>query len=157
MKLIFLDIDGVLNYIGCSARSPHGCWGVEHTKLKLLKNIVERTDAKIILTSTWKTDWFITNYKEDLPKDGAYLEQKFREHGLYILDKTTDPEWKYRGQGIKNFMNTFCCTIDSFVIIDDESFDFIEEGLTDNFVHTSISEGLTEEDIEKAVCILNGR
>ena len=32
MKLIFLDVDGVLNYGGCKARSATGCLGVEDEK-----------------------------------------------------------------------------------------------------------------------------
>ena len=61
MKIIFLDIDGVLNYRGCKSKSPSGCYGIEQDKVKLLKNIVEQTNAKLVLTSTWKTDWYKTN------------------------------------------------------------------------------------------------
>lgn len=47
MKIIFLDIDGVLNYQG-SNLIDEGC-------LNNLRNIIKQTGAKIVLISTWKT------------------------------------------------------------------------------------------------------
>lgn len=32
MKIIFLDIDGVLNYRGCKAHSASGCLGIADEK-----------------------------------------------------------------------------------------------------------------------------
>lgn len=156
MKVIFTDIDGVYNYAQCNAKSPSGCLGIEDDNLELLKQIVDRTGAKIILTSTWKTEWEKTDYIEDLSKDGQYLVKKFRAHGLNILDKTTDPTWAQRGKGIIDFIYNFPAEIEAFVILDDESFDFSETGLLDKQVKTKFFDtGLTKEDVEKAVNILN--
>lgn len=155
MRVCFLDIDGVLNFIGCKSRSATGCLGIEDEKLDLLKQLIDRTGAKIVLTSTWKTEWFPTEYIEDLPKDGQYLQKKFKSHGLHIFAKTEDPEWARRGRGILDFINHFPRNIESFVILDDESFDFEYEGIDDKFVHTSMIDGLLPEHIEKAVSILN--
>lgn len=47
MKIIFLDIDGVLNYENSKSK-------VEEEKVKLLKEIVGRTDAEIVLSSDWR-------------------------------------------------------------------------------------------------------
>ena len=154
MKIIFLDIDGVLNYAGCKARSPSGCIGIEEKPLKLLKTIVDVTGAKIVLTSTWKTDWFITDDLNDLNKDGRYLYDSLSEHGLGILDKTVDYAWSKRGQGILDFLKDVYC--ESFVILDDGLFDFLELGLDKYHVRTDyFKHGLTEYHVEKAINILN--
>lgn len=63
MKIIFLDIDGVLNadcdFGGRSKPNPfvtdnygRQYAGICTSHLKVLKEIVDRTDAKIVLTST---------------------------------------------------------------------------------------------------------
>lgn len=154
MKIIFLDIDGVLNYAGCKARSPSGCIGIEDKPLKLLKRIVDETGAKIVLTSTWKTDWFITDYIEDLPKDGQYLINRFSSQRLGILDKTHEECWANRGQGVLDYLNNSCC--ESFVIIDDELFDYVSLSLDKHLIKTEyFGEGLTECHVERAIQLLN--
>ena len=154
MKFIFLDIDGVLNYAKCTAKSPTGCIGIDLNKVKLLKEIVEATNAKIILTSTWKTEWCITNHIEDLSKDAQYLIKQLSQYRLGILDKTAECAWSRRGQGILDYLkNSYC---ESFVILDDETFDFIECGLDRYLVKTNyFNDGLTEYHVEKAINILN--
>ena len=157
MKIIFLDIDGVLNYGGCKARSATGCLGVDEEKVKLLRQIIDQTGAIVVLTSTWKTDWFSSAFIEDLPKDGQYLEKQLAKHKVFIRAKTEDPSWAQRGQGILDFIETSKNNVEQFVILDDESFDFIELGLENRFVKTSFTDGLLPEHVEKAVSILNGR
>ena len=155
MKLLFLDIDGVLNYGGCTARSPSGCLGIDTNKVKLLRKIIDQTGAIVILTSTWKTDWFPSAFIEDLPRDGQYLEKKLAEHRVFIRAKTDDPSWGERGVGILSYIKQHKEEVESFVIIDDESFDFESVGIIDRLVKTSFVEGLLESDVEKAVKILN--
>lgn len=155
MKIIFLDIDGVLNYRGCKARSATGCLGIDDEKVKLLRQIIDQTSAIVVLTSTWKTEWFPSAFIEDLPKDGQYLERQLAKHKVFIRAKTEDPSWAQRGQGILDFIETSKYNVEQFVILDDESFDFIELGLENRFVKTSFTCGLLPEHVEKAVCILN--
>ena len=55
-KIIFLDIDGVLNSIDYFEHTKH-CKGyseINPKKVKLLKEIVDRTGAEIVLSSTWR-------------------------------------------------------------------------------------------------------
>lgn len=155
MKLIFLDIDGVLNYRGCTARSATGCLGIDDSKVMLLREIIEKTQAKVILTSTWKTDWFRSAFIDDLPRDGQYLERKLAKHKVFIFDKTVDTEWSKRGKGILDFISQFPGDVEQFVILDDESFDFKIEGIDDKFVKTSFEKGLEKEHVEQAIKILN--
>ncbi len=155
MKLLFLDIDGVLNYRGCTARSPSGCLGIDHNKVKLLRQIIDQTGAIVILTSTWKTDWFPSAFIDDLPRDGQYLEKQLAKHRVFIRAKTEDPSWDKRGEGILSYIEKYKEEVESFVILDDERFDFESVGILDRLVKTSFEDGLLESDVEKAVKILN--
>ena len=74
MKVIFLDIDGVLNY--------HGSQIIDATCLSNLKNIVENTNAKIILISTWKQFFDEEIFSE--------LSEKDKESFLYHRNLLTD-------------------------------------------------------------------
>lgn len=157
MKVIFLDIDGVLNCQLSKSRYK-GMLGVDDDKVQLLKDIVDSTGAVIVLTSTWKVDWFKCEYIEDLPAMGGYLVKKLKNFRLHILDKTEDKEWASRGDGIKEWIKNSKVNVESFVILDDEIFDYDEENLMNNLVKTSFYGefgGLQPSHIQKAVNILN--
>lgn len=55
MKVIFLDIDGVLNSRTYDRkRNWNEQTDIDETRLPLIKEIVDATDAKIVLSSTWR-------------------------------------------------------------------------------------------------------
>ncbi|MFR1854625.1 MAG: HAD domain-containing protein, partial [Beduini sp.] len=56
MKIIILDIDGVLNCEYCKIKID-GVHFVMDEKIILLKQLVDRTGAKIVLSSTWRYGW----------------------------------------------------------------------------------------------------
>ena len=155
MKLIFLDIDGVLNYGGCKSRAPSGCLGIEEENVKLLRKIIDKTGAIVILTSTWKSEWFPTAFISELPKDGQYLERELAKHNVFIRAKTEDPSWSQRGLGIIDFLNNWSEPVESFIILDDEAFDFKNVGLKNKHVKTSFADGLLPRHVAQAIKILN--
>lgn len=55
MKVLFLDVDGVMN---CDATTErfHGFLGIDPTKAELVKRILSETGATIVLSSTWRAD-----------------------------------------------------------------------------------------------------
>ena len=62
MKAIFLDIDGVLNNFSTDkqTRSKSRCGaliGIDKDKVKRLAKIIEKTNAILILISSWKMGW----------------------------------------------------------------------------------------------------
>ena len=57
MRVIFLDVDGVLNYAYTKEFAPGGCIGVAQEPLEALAELVKRTEATVVLTSTWKRGW----------------------------------------------------------------------------------------------------
>lgn len=158
MKIIFLDIDGVLN----TDKSRSRCGtvvGIDNDKLLRLKKIVDETNAKIVLVSTWKEHWERLQSRKIYQDELAdYLDRKFKRVGLPVYDKTPskfDCEYLSRGEGIVEY--TYGRKIESFVIIDDYQFDYDRCGLTDYFVKTNQSSGLTDEKAQRAIEILNNK
>lgn len=158
LKLIFLDIDGVLN----SHSTKDLCVvyrGIEDKKVALLKEIVDKTNAKIILVSSWKETW----YKEAKLKDkqdelATYLDNKLASQGLKITDKTDDYDPFQRGEGILEYLRQLKrrdIKVDNFVILDDEIFDYKETKLTNHLIQTSFyKDGLEEKHMKKAIELL---
>jgi len=155
MKVIFLDIDGVLNYSKCKTKI-HGMYGIEENKLVLLRAIVNATHSKVVLTSTWKLDLNPDTKFEDLNEDGQYLAATFYRADIDILDKTTD-NGSNRGAGIVDWLDEHPW-VDKFCILDDELFDYAEYNLMPHVVKTSFYDGgLKLSHVSEAVKILGGK
>jgi hypothetical protein len=152
MKVIFCDVDGVLNNAWTDARSPGGYTGVSEELIRNLKKIVDETGARIVLSSDWRL------IKDDprQGKDYRYLARKLLFVGhLKIADHTDDISWSRRGEEIRKYLDDHP-EITEYVILDDNFFsDFGKH--KNHFVHTDKNEGLTGRDVEKAIRILNGK
>ena len=106
MKVIFLDIDGVLNYMDFWYKrrlefEKTGKFGpsFDEEKIKILSEIVSETGAKIVLSSTWRGGFVKDKVKDKLvPKpnfeDCIELNLAFEKYNLEIYDRTTDVEGK---------------------------------------------------------------
>lgn len=158
-KVIFLDVDGVINHYG----SKSFCLvddikyrGIDTSLVKILKHIVDKTDASIVLTSTWKDFFTIGTYKQQ-HKHGQYLSNKLRKQGLYIADKTEDRKWAERGLGIQHWLDEHP-NVTNWVILDDETFDYrdLKETCFDHFILTDEMVGLNDWQAGMAIKILNG-
>ena len=178
MKVIFLDIDGVMNcqeeMLAMLEKNPKARGEVDlpsPTKCKLLKKLVDETGAEIVLSSSWR-----------LSLNGIQkVIDTFRPYGLRLDGFTQEgiPQVKFKGTKYENIKpshsyNRFdgLCIEDrgaeiaywlithpeviNFVILDDESSDIID-WLPDNLVKTSLYSGLTEEDVLKCIKILGGK
>ena len=154
MKIIFLDIDGVLN---CSESKSEcfGYTGIDNIIIKRLKRIIEETNAQIILISTWKENWFKESFNKGLQDELAnYLDRKFKRDRLSVLDKTTDINGS-RGKGILQAISKY--SIKNFIILDDETFDYKELNLLPYLIKTEyLNGGLTEEITNKTINLLKG-
>ena len=169
-KVIFLDVDGVLN----SDRTLYEDISLEDDLILNLKEIVNKTKAKIILSSSWR-----------LSTDAiATLMNKLDKFGLVISGMTCDGvdlDWleKYEFDTTKKYLDTkFDCdenrqikiTRDrgaeifkwlhdhddcAYVILDDEIEDIKPYFSESVIVKTSYKIGLTKEDVKKAIQILN--
>ena len=156
MKIIFLDVDGVLNTKSTKARC-NGYIGIDENKLPFLKEIVDKTGAEIVLVSTWKEHWEKLLERKYLQDAFAnQLDEKLNSVGLKVFDKTEDKRdgvWYSRCEGILDYLAYH--KVSSFVILDDFQFDYDGCDLTDNLVQTNEKDGLTPEHVKKAIEILN--
>lgn len=143
MKVIFLDIDGVLNNANTKDRTPDKFIGIEDIFVKRLVDIVRSTKAKVVLSSSWRT------MKEDEP-DYIYMIDKLKSKGIELYGYTTKEGWN-RAEQIKNWLSDKP-EVDNFIILDDEfELEFAESGYTDNLVKTEYAIGLTEEKKQEAI------
>ena len=121
-----------------------------------LKTLVERTNAKIILSSYWRYyfDKNLMPNNNGLHNHGKDLTLKLRKHNLSLKDKTSTDLTRFqkRGDIIKEYLHTHE-DIDNFVILDDDN--IMKEFTDTNLIQTKPEYGLTMSDVKKAENILN--
>lgn len=178
MKAIFLDVDGVLTTF--SYHNPDTNH-INPEKVQVLRQIVERTGAKIVLTSTWKM-----GYDKDSGKKEDYykvLENILMQYDLEIFDITDDIPEKIKNplpqtfsledlDNVEGVHGTGRAaevaqwirdhSVEDFVILDDEDHAWKEYGLDENWIHTcyygpDCAAGLLDEHIDKICDILDGK
>ena len=139
-KIIFLDIDGVLNNYASMAESIE----LDSRCVILLRQIVEATDAVIVLSSTWR----ILYSKE-------VLEGMFQVTGfpyINIIDITPNHDNHSRGYEIQKWMEAHPGDY-TYVILDDDT-DMLEEQLP-FFHNTYCGTGLITRHIGGIIESLN--
>lgn len=156
MKVLFLDVDGVLNSETSHSiqdNNQHWTWNeVAEMHLELLKRIVEETGAKIVLSSTWRLYHPLhTGHKNITDGLVKVLVDKLNMFNLSILDVTPEIQNAMRGIEIASWLE-FHPEVENYVILDDDT-DFLEEQ-REHFVNTTFKNGLTKELAEKAIKIL---
>lgn len=146
MKVIFLDIDGVLNFYK-SKRLDARC-------LYLLKYIIRRTGASLVLSSSWKVS--VLYPQCCAAQDNRFVDCLMNHSGLKFTGVTPDISESHREIEIQQWMRTASDKIESFVIIDDLEFGF-RQIFPNNFVQTSgfLKRGLTLRQALRAIKILN--
>ena len=162
MKVIFLDIDGVLNCMHCKMKID-GFNFIMDEKIELLKQLVDRTGAKIVLSSTWRFGWAYmeasgekdTFQKREI-RHFLALKEKLHEFGLELMDYTpvTNESMNHRGEEIDQWLRERDSEpVESFVILDDLNGKYLRPH-SDRLVRTSIRNGLEQRHVDLAVKIL---
>lgn len=149
-KIIFLDMDGVLNgdedFIPPGFNKQVSIHPIGMKKVHLLRRIIEETGAKVVISSCWRHSWSIDQFNAVFSVFSYWLDG-------WIIGKT--PSLGYgvtRGYEINAWIKTNNFT-GKFVILDDDS---DMEPYMDYLVQTNGEIGLTEADAEKAIRLLNG-
>lgn len=138
MSVAFVDIDGVMNTH--SSIRQFGCNHIGDEHLKLLKLLIDKTQAEIVISSTWR----------EYPSDLALLKARFLEFGLVVLDCTLVLRNVGRFHEIQAWLDDHPA-VDKFVILDD----YADAEIKGHFIHINPKVGLQAADIEKAVAILS--
>ena len=146
-KNSFLDVDGVLNSAAWFA-SPRqteadylGLRSLDPVCVERLKSILLATDAKVVLSSTWRlVDDFV---------------QTLKDAGIPITDATPRIPSNHRGEEIAAWIEN-PLSIGAYVVLDDDD-DAGDHDLTrDHFVQTSWERGLEDSHVQAAIRLLNG-
>ncbi|MBR0295672.1 MAG: hypothetical protein IJQ67_07250 [Bacilli bacterium] len=143
MKLVFCDIDGVLNSEIGTAET--GVLGIEDEKLYLLQALLESTGAELVITS--KARFAESVYEERLKtieKKGIRIRDAFRGKTLSSNPKAIE---------VLAYLQNKCKDIDNILILDDNDHDF-SEYFKHNFILVSTKTGLTVKDVEEGIAIL---
>ena len=153
MKVIFLDIDGVLNseewdvYVQSFIYGArfNSCYLLSQEMILRLQNVVFQTNAEIVLTSSWRAS--------ERAMDA--LRRQLNLYHLSIRDTTVIYAYGNRADEVKLWIESHP-NVTSYVIVDDEDDGFTQdEILAAHFVQTTYAQGLTPEKAEKIIEILN--
>ena len=159
-KIIFLDIDGVLNCKNTFKEKKEervfynkflekndfnlakiSMCDIDFEKLELLKYIVLETNAKIVISSSWKK---LRYY--------LLIEELLINKGIPIIGATPYINNK-RGTEIRKYLSEN--EVNDFIIIDDEIFNDYDDELINHLVKTDFyNEGLNEEKAYEAINLI---
>ncbi len=152
MKIIFLDIDGVLNSFKYDLHRSEHDGNIDKTRLPILKRVIDATGALIVLSSSWRKHW---ENEDNFDPIGAEIDAVFESLELYIYDKTPILSSASRKQEIEQWLLSHKDEVEAFVIIDDIFGGWDE--LSPYVIKTSayVGYGLMDCHAEKAIEILN--
>ena len=142
MKIIFLDVDGVLNSAEYEKEHIPPSLRLDRSRLPLLRELVIRSGARIVLSSTLRLFW--DKSPTLIMDEGSELQAALAEYGLEIYDKT--PYLKNttaRAEEIREWLHLSGDTIDEFVILDDT-----KDGWGDLLPHTVITDYFVGRGLE---------
>jgi hypothetical protein len=163
-KIIFLDIDGVL-----AIAQKMKAWGLVESKQLLLKEILDKTNAEIVLSSSWRLAT-VEYTKAYMTEQGFmfsdkivgvtirayhYIDKKDKIH-LSIPRGVEIQQWidtNIHSDNGKNFQTKELGKDYNYVIIDDDNDMLYTQ--SKNFIQTDPETGITESEVQKAIQILN--
>lgn len=143
MRVLFLDIDGVLNStktavaFGGYPHEPEHIEAFDKAAIKLIQRLCDSSGVQVVLSSAWR-----------ITHDFKVIGEAF---GLPIIDRTPSLLGT-RGTEINAWLSQHP-EVTQYAIVDDDS-DMLPDQMV-RFVQTSGHEGLTWADFEK-LCALFG-
>ncbi|MCY1059430.1 HAD domain-containing protein [Nannocystis sp. SCPEA4] len=141
-KVIFLDIDGVMNSLaGKAGQRGLSSW-LDPVHVALLNDVVRATGAVVVVSSSWR---------RSMPLDALRLA--FAEAGCVaeVVDVTPDLDPGRRGREIAAWLAAQREPPTRYAILDD-TFDMPE--LPGKLVKTSRVEGLTAREVPRLLALL---
>lgn len=173
MKIIFLDCDGELTY---SDYENEETANIDIEKVKLLKEICDKTDAKVVISSSWRgSDSYtpriyyilidiLTSNGIEVLGDTPHIKTEFEGDVSQNIAETTLEDLSYlkikygigRAAEIQKWINEH--KVDNFVILDDEDWDWSDYGYDKHWIQPTWfgNGGLKREHVDRAIEILNG-
>jgi len=149
IKILFLDVDGVLN------GENYGYGGVDDSLLFLLKTIIDQTNCKIVLSTTWRLNQSARAALLHFMKARADINVED-----IIIGDTPSLKGEKRAFEIETFLHSEDVQSQYFVTkwcaIDDMALNRQEPiFMRNHFVQTNYRTGITSNDAMHVVQILN--
>lgn len=159
-KVIFLDIDGVLNPKWWERKKPadrFGCAFAPKT-VSCLAKIVKETDAEIVISSSWKDMGLVelqNMWRErNMPGKIVDITPDYMSDELLLKKDSSNMDYLYeRGSEIQGWLLLHGSDVSRYVIIYDMDDIFPEQ--QSHFVQTDPEVGITNDDVKKVVHLLN--
>lgn len=169
-KIIFLDVDGVLNYSHYTNDTTND---IDPAKVQMLADLCEKTNAKVVITSSWRGSKnytpriytvlrdILNTYDVPVLGDAPYIELEFvqKHETSNTIDFTDCNTFKYstgRGAEVKQYIDEH--HIEKYVIFDDEDWDWKSYGLAEHWCKSTYYDehhgGLQPSHINKALKLL---
>jgi hypothetical protein len=148
-KVLFLDVDGVLNHRAVFLPSRGGS-PLDEAAIARLRRVIERTGCKVVLSSTWR---MLERHVDRLREAGGFPSphQDWRTIELPIEVRNGVVVTRQRGEEIAEWLSRHP-EVERYAIIDDDG-DMLP-GQLPFFVQTTFETGLTDEHAERLVAIL---
>lgn len=140
MKVLFLDVDGVLN--NYDLIRTNGLDYIDQSMVRLIGIIVSRTGASVVLSSTWRIK----------PKDTDMVSSSLGAQGIMLYSKTPVTS-KIRAEEISMWLEENP-EVELYAILDDDENAGV--GLEESFFQTDPEIGITPEIARKVISHLNG-
>lgn len=158
MKIVFIDIDGVLNCkstketVNCKVNGVFRAMkGIDEGLLQTFVEIIKATKAEVVLISTWR----------NFPDAKQHFVNRLNNHGIKLMACTScmgdTRSSELKGQEIDEFVEKYNKIIDKFVIIDDhkEAGEAAVGSKIGTFFQPDSYKGLTKEMAQEAIDYLN--
>lgn len=143
MKLIFLDVDGVLHSMDGYKTFTEKC-------MQLLFEICDASGARIVLSSTWRQSQKTMNMVDD----------KLREYGMepcYSRTPLEQESFRRRSEEIIEYLETHASAgkplVSHWIAIDDMDLG-VDARMEQHFVLTDAETGLVDADVDLALRLL---
>ncbi len=159
MKIVFLDIDGVLNSWKLWKKLGHAQQDLvvvdmdnylDPEAIDLLNKLTDATGASIVVSSSWRRAYL------GEPQGLTRLADMLKGHGIKapIIGMTPAKDnavRNIRGKEIQAWLDCTPLKVDAFVILDDDS----DMGrLSNKLVKTTMVDGLRIDHVEEAIKVL---
>lgn len=144
MKVLFLDMDGVVNNLSSMVHYNAHLWPPLVCKLNQISN--SDTDVKIVISSAWRIIFTMDEIKTMLYKTGWTYA-----HNIIDMTPTINDAGFTRGDEIQAWLDKQPA-VTHYAIIDDDS-DMLEHQ-EPHFVKTLYELGITDDSVDKIKEIL---
>ena len=163
MNYIFLDIDGVMNnqtdWLNKVKEGRREDRMFCDEAWELLSQVIKKTDARVILSSSWRIGFVQTDDGIDVRDGDCHLTTRlnhyFEDYGIPVVGRTTS-HYDPRGKQIMEYVKQHFSSADNWIVLDDEDIDIRGYVPEERIIKTEFKTGLLQEYSERIIKYFKG-